>query len=252
METTMPLRPQWMYDVRSACQSFYGLTFQAERAAVEEACERLCNALPAAESVQETDALDDLLMVCLTRAGTALHRDYHRRTTATCPGSPVEAAVRMWADPIADPRRRVEVWSDVFWSFLDTTHPTLPIERIAAILQASFRKAPGLDDLAHQAGCSRSALTRAFKTRYGMSCFEYVTRLRLRSFIDQVARGATAEQAARAVGYTRYHNLLHALSARTALKPKVLRSLPHDEIRAVLDDQLALDLTACARMASRA
>ena len=247
MNTSTPLvRPQWMYDVRCACQTFYGLALLAERDAVRDAFAWLQDALPPAESAQETQALDDLLMVCFARVGTALHVDYHRTTTAPCAGSPVEAAVRTWAEPFAEPRRRIDAWNRAFWSFLDATHPTLPAERVAAVLHRSFRRPPTLDDLAHRSGCSRSALTRAFRARYGMPTSEYVARIRLRSFIEQVIRGTPAEEAARAVGYRRYHNLLHAIRGRGLPAPAALCRLPHDSVRAIVDDQLPVNPTTAA------
>jgi AraC-like DNA-binding protein len=237
------VRQQWMYDVRSACQTFYGMTLLAERHAVSDAFAWLRDALPPAVSVQERQALDDLLMVCFTRVGTAVHVNYHRRASGGCAGSPVEAAVATWAEPFADTRRRIDAWSRAFLSFLDSTHPSPPAERVAAVLHRSFQKPPSLDDLAHHAGTSRSALTRAFKARYGMTCREYVTRIRLRSFIGQVMGGQTAEDAARTVGYTRYHNLLDGVRARKLPPPKALRTLSHDSVRSILDDHLTLDST---------
>jgi AraC-like DNA-binding protein len=239
LRTTL-VRPEWTYEMRCTCQTFYGMTFRTDRIGLREALNWLRQTLPASASAQEAQMLNDQLMVCLTRTGTAFHFNYHRTMAAACHGSPVEEAVRVWVGPAADSGERIEMWGRTFIGFMDATHPERPVERGTALLQRNFRKPPSLDDLAHEVGCSRNALTRAFKVRYGVSCGEYVTRLRLRAFIDEIVRGATAEKAAVAVGYSRYHNLIAALRARTGLTPSVIRCLPREVVRAIVDGPLAV------------
>jgi AraC-like DNA-binding protein len=98
-----------------------------------------------------------------------------------------------------------------------------------------------LDALAGEVGASRSMLTRRFRRQYGISCFEYLTRVRLRWFVNEVREpGANAGRLAQQAGYQRYHNLLDALRRRTGLTPREARRLPHHEACALLDGQLAL------------
>ena len=77
-------------------------------------------------------------------------------------------------------------------------------------------------------------LARDFLRRYKMTGSEYLTRVRLVRFIEEVRKpGATATEAAREAGYESYHNLLDALKRRTGLAPGGIRRLTHDEAHAI-------------------
>jgi hypothetical protein len=74
-----PIRPEWMFDVRTACQRFGCKTFQADRADFEQAVHELRRAVSTPQSLQEADALRDLLKICAVASSTAFHQEYHRR-----------------------------------------------------------------------------------------------------------------------------------------------------------------------------
>jgi AraC-like DNA-binding protein len=59
----------------------------------------------------------------------------------------------------------------------------------------------GLDDLARFAGVDRFRLTRRFTRTFGLSPHAYLVRLRLRAARRMLAAGASASQAAAAVGF---------------------------------------------------
>ena len=78
-----------------------------------------------------------------------------------------------------------------------------------------------------------------------MSPGEYLTRLRLRRFVDEMRKpGATAGQLAERVGYSSYHNLLEAFRGRTGLRPSDVRALSDNDVRELVDVKLSL-LESC-------
>jgi AraC-like DNA-binding protein len=237
-----PIRTEWMFEVRSACQSFHCTACHADRAQFESALKWLWESAPAPESLQEAEALKDRLEMCAIEAGTAFHHAYHARSPhAHCVGSPVEATLHFWAAYHIDPRVMLRRWSEAFLSAFDTTHPSSAAERAAAILRARFRTALDLDALATDTGACRSALTRHFRACYGMSCGEYLTRVKLRWFIDEVRKpGSNAGRLAEEAGYNRYHNLLDALRRRTGLTPAEVLHLPDNEVRELFELKLRL------------
>ena len=77
-----------------------------------------------------------------------------------------------------------------------------------------------------------------------MSVGEYLTRVRLRTFIEHVRKpSASAIRAAEDAGYASYHNVVDALRRRTGLGPTEIRGLSQDSLRDVLDVNLPLDRT---------
>ena len=154
---------------------------------------------------------------------------------------PVAPAL-VWADSHDDPRVTLERWIAAFLRLLEDTHPSSPAERAAPILRACFASPPDLDTLARECGSSRRALTLDFMRRYGMSSSEYLTRVRLRWFIEEVRMpGSNSGRLAEAAGYRSYHNLSDALRSRTGCSPTAIRGLSHNEVRELLDGRLALD-----------
>jgi AraC-like DNA-binding protein len=228
-----------MYDVRRACQTFYGQALYEERDVVRDAFTWLLDALPKPVSPQETQAMEDLVLTCFARVGTACHRDYHDEGTRECAGSPLETAVAALSST-TESCQRLHVWRTAFWRFLDATHPASAAERAAAILRRTFRQPPSLDELAHMVACSRRGLTRDFLTRYDMSCGEFTIRLRLRAFIDLIRNGTTADAAAFDVGYGTYQGLSAALEARTGFTATALQCLSPDAVGALLEGPLGI------------
>jgi AraC-like DNA-binding protein len=184
--------------------------------------------------------MEDLVLTCFTRVGTACHRGCHEEDSSrSCAGSPLETAIEALTST-TEPFQRLHAWRHAFWSFLDATHPVSAAERAAGILRESFRRAPSLDDLARRVACSRRALTRAFLIRYGMSCGEFAIRLHLRAFIQSIRTGATADAAAFDVGYTSYQGLAAALVPRTGVTAAALQRLSPHLAEALLEGPLGL------------
>ena len=227
----------------------------AERMEFEQALRWLPAAVPDPDSLQEIDELNTLLRMCAVNAGTAFHRNYHRRETEHglgsrnllsrqhCQGG-IEAALTAWTPNAADSRDAFEPWTRTFLCAFDATHPIDPAESAAAILRMEFRTPPPLDALARRVGSSRSNLTRRFHHRYGISCGEYTTRVRLAWFASAVREsGVSACQLAEEAGYSRYHNLCDALRARTGLTAHEIRGLSSDEFLELRTEKLALEST---------
>jgi AraC-like DNA-binding protein len=237
-----PVRPDWMFEVRSHCQSFNCLALHADRAELETALTWLAHSAPAAESIQEADALKDRLKDCAIDAGVRFHQEYHRRAMhRQCRGSAVESAMHIWSHHQSDPRVTLQRWIPEFLTAFDATHPSSPAERAAAVLRSTFRNPSSLNALAIEVGASRSGLTRDFQRRYGIPSGEYSTRVRLRWFIEELCTtSASAASIAREAGYDSYHNLVDALRRRTGLTPNEIRGLSHDEVRELISAKLAL------------
>lgn len=236
------IRPDWMFDLRSACQCFYGMTLSSDRWALANALDWLCRSVPAAQSPQEADALLDRLKLCAVDVAAGFHRDYHRGLhLESCAGSPLEAALPAWRIHDPDPRVMFRRWARAFLTSFDATHPPAPSERAAALLRERFTDPPSLNELAAAAAVSRSGLTRDFRRRYRMSCGEYLTRVRLRSFIEAVRRpDRSAAEAGRLAGYESYHNLVDALRRRTGLTPTEIRKLDEHAAAELAARQLPL------------
>ncbi|MGB2712862.1 MAG: AraC family transcriptional regulator [Vicinamibacterales bacterium] len=222
-----PIRPEWMYELRSIGQSFICRTWAAERLEFAEALGWLSEGLPEAESSQELDEMNSLLKLWAIEAARTFHARYHRRFgEKRCRESSVDLTLDAWTTATLDPHGRLASWATAFLSTFNRTHPPCPCERAAAILRSRFRTPPSVDVLAAAVGCSKSVLTRSFRQCYGMTPGEYVARLRLLWFTD-AAPGSTrscAELAADA-GYSSYHNLSDALWSHTGLTPGQVRSL---------------------------
>jgi AraC-like DNA-binding protein len=242
-DETNPIRREWMFDVRSACQSFVCRTWSADRTEFKLALRWFSGAVPASETIQELDALDGLMKFSALDAAATFHRESHERLDRhACQGFTVESTLRAWAAGGADPCGRFAHWTGVFVTAFDSTHPALPCERAAAIVRSRFRTPPRRGELAAEVGLSKSALNRDFNKRYGMPIGEFSTRLKLGWFVEAVrsSRRSCTELAVEA-GYGSYHNLSGALKHRTRLTPEQLRTL---DAEALLDvhRKLALHL----------
>jgi len=236
------IRPDWMFEVRSTCQTFYCKVTQADRYEFESALEWLGRTVPPSHSPQELDALVDRLKICTIEAAAHFHQAYHRQGPAKpCSWSAIEATISVWNSRESDARLTLRRWTDVFLSGFDMAHPPSPAEKAAGILRTSFCNSCALDDLALQTATSRSALARGFRRQYGFSRGEYLTRVRLRWFIAQIRgtdRNATC--LAREAGYESYHNLVDALRLRTGLTPTEVRRLDRALVDELLHGPLAL------------
>lgn len=232
---------EWTYNLRSVCQSFYCTCMNTDRAEFNGAIVWLADAAPPPETLQESEVLKDRLKLCAFETGTVFHQDFHRRTgRRSCQGSPVEAALSVWACHEFDARRTLRTWARVFFERFDAAHTVSAAERAAGILRERVADPPGLDSLALAVGASRSALTQDFRRRYGISCGEYLTRLRLRQFVTTMLDStAQAGQLAEQAGFRRYQGLYEALRRRTGVRPSEVRSLTLDQLRELLD-RLAL------------
>ena len=251
------IRPEWMFELRSVCQSFACLTMEAERPEFEDAVQWLPGAIPEPDSLQEADELKMLLRICAVNAATTFHRNYHRREAQhgspssrrslrrQCQSGPIEAAMAAWKPNVQDQRTAFEAWAKAFLYAFDATHPLDVVARTAAILRAEFRNPPDLDTLAHRVGSSRSNLTRTFHQRYGISCGEYVTRVRLAWFASALRESeSSACHLAEEAGYSRYHNLCAALRSRTGLTAHQIRELSSEEFFQLQTVAFALESTS--------
>lgn len=237
-----PIRSEWMYLVRSARQVFHCKVVDADRFDFERALVWLCETAPAPHTLQEANMLSDQLKLSAFEASLTFHEYHHRRSRrAECRGSLIETSYRMWRRDDDDPRGAFRSWMTAFLRAFDATHPTTGVERAAAALREHFQAPPKLDALAADVGMSRSALTRAFRDTYGMTCGEYLTRVRLRWFVEQArAPQSRTGQLASDAGYASYHNLSDALIRRTGIKPGEVRSLSDDQAVELLRRPLSL------------
>lgn len=237
-----PIRSEWMYAARVTCQEFHNQTLHADRSDFEHAIDWLRRTAPEAGSIQEADALKALLKDCVLGAGIVFHQAYHARVLhKRCLASPVEASFHVWTAHDADPRAILTPWSRAFLSAFDDAHPLSLAERAAAILRERFTNPPDLDELASLLGSSRRALTRSFRRDLEMAHGDYLTRVRLGWFVEEVRKpGANMAHAAEEAGYQSYHNLVDAFRRLTALTPTEIQRLNHNERRELLDKRLAL------------
>lgn len=224
---TNPIRKEWMFEVRSACQGFVGRSWGTDRTKFEHALRWLAETVPAAEISQEHEALDNLLKLSAINAAARFHREYHEQfNRKACRGFSLESTLSVWAGGAANPRDRFDRWRGAFVSAFDTAHPWLPCERAAAILRRRFRTPPRLEELAAESASSRSALAREFKRHYGMRIGEHTTRLKLSWFVEAVRSSSrSCTELGLEAGYRSYHNLSGALERRTGLTPGQLRTL---------------------------
>jgi AraC-like DNA-binding protein len=238
----IPVRPEWMFQVRSARQLFHCKVLDADRFEFERALVWLSQAAPAAASLQEADALREQLKLSAMEASLAFHRKYHRQPRReSCRGFALEMSIRSWSRYHDDPRVTFEHWITSFLVAFDATHPSSGVERAATILRTHFHEPSSLDALASQVGMSRSALTRAFRDAYSITCGEYLTRVRLRWFVEQArATCAKTGQLAVEAGYATYHNLSDALMRRTGLRPSAVKALSEQQAVELLRTQLSL------------
>lgn len=226
-----PIRPEWMYEVRSIGQSFICRTWNSERTEFAEAFDWLCDAVPDAQSSQELDEMHSMLKLLAIEAARTFHSTYHSRFGGNrCRDFAVERTLDAWSAATLDPRGRLASWTMAFLSAFNGTHPPPPCERAAEILRRRFQSPPDLDRLAAEVGSSKSALIRAFKRCYGMPPGEYLTRVRLLWFTD-AARGSSSScgELAMDAGYSSYHNLSDALWSHTDLTPGQVRGLSEAE-----------------------
>ena len=104
--TEFPIRTQWMYDVRSACQTFQCEAWMADRFQFEKALRHLRASIPPALSTQEAEALRELLLIGVTEGARMFHRTYHMmRPRRRCSSSPVEEAHDVWSLGSDDPHK---------------------------------------------------------------------------------------------------------------------------------------------------
>ena len=94
------------------------------------------------------------------------------------------------------------------------SHLSDAVHRAQDIIDASYTRPLPLADLAAAVGVSERTLTRRFTAATGLTPLRYQQELRLERAEHLIAQGATAESAARAVGFTDAR-MLRRLRART-------------------------------------
>ena len=100
----------------------------------------------------------------------------------------------------------------------------LAASRARAVLDESYVDDVGADGLARAAGCSRFALYRAFKARYGLAPSEYQRQLRLRAARRLIAGGAPVAEAAVRAGFADQAHLTRWFRRCYGITPGVYRS----------------------------
>ncbi|MFG3437513.1 GlxA family transcriptional regulator [Nonomuraea sp. NPDC047897] len=95
------------------------------------------------------------------------------------------------------------------------SHVDATVHRIQDLIETRFTERLPLSLLAEATGCSERTVTRLFTRATGRTPLAYQTALRLERAEHLLARGATAEAAAREVGFTDARTL-RRLRARTA------------------------------------
>jgi DNA-binding response OmpR family regulator len=101
------------------------------------------------------------------------------------------------------------------------------------ILQDSLGAPPGLVALAHQVGTNERKLNEIFRTRVGLSVFEYFQELRMdRARRSLEATQVQVQQIAKAAGYPNAGDFTRAFKRRFGLSPRqfrACRNLPFDD-----------------------
>ena len=112
MTCQLPIRSEWMYQVRTARQRFYCKALDADRFDFEGALIWLSEAAPAPATPQESDTLKDQLKLSALEATLLFHEQHHRRSRQhDCRSAALESSFRVWRRHDADPRpRTVRGW----------------------------------------------------------------------------------------------------------------------------------------------
>lgn len=187
------------------CQTFACRTFLGDRYELQEGLEWLQQTLPRADTryPQQAAVLRELLMISVQCAAVGVHGRYHRLVSPRCAGTSYEeASMALWSTSCDDPRVPLALWTRGYFAAFDATHPWPAAGRAAAIIRRQYSDPPGLDELARHVNASRRTLSREFQRLYEMSPGEYLVRVRLRRFIEEIrgARlGAPRRSATRAI-----------------------------------------------------
>lgn len=158
-----PTLSEWVYRIRSICQTFACRTFLGDRYELQEGLEWLRQTLPGADPryPQQAAVVRELLMISVHRAAATLHGRYHRLVSARCAGTSYEEpAMALWSTSCDDPRVPLALWTRGYFAAFDATHPWPAAGRAAAIIRRQYSDPPGLDELARHVNASRRTLSR--------------------------------------------------------------------------------------------
>lgn len=145
-----------------------------------------------------------------------------RRGCACTTGRLEAAALAVWMDDHDDPRQTFADWARDYARQI-AAHPGPVSARVASLLEKRLAGPPGLAEVAKTAGISRTLMSTAFKADYGVTPFEYHTRLRLRRAVALLREGEKAREVARQSGYRSHKNFNLALREYTGLTPTAVR-----------------------------
>lgn len=241
-QSAQTIAADWMFALRSACQTFYCATMEAERWQFETALVRLARSVPAPSSPHETEALRDRLKIAAVEGASIFHQAHHRRAgqphvlarrwsrrcscgdgpPATRACSSRSGARRFSRASMRAIRRRQQRKRLRFCENPSVSRRTS---------NGSLEKWPRREPACGEASVSGSPC-RWGSTGPGSAC-------------DGLSRrsgkpGTNAERAAAAAGYASYHSVVGALRTRTGLTPTEIRQLPPARFDEVLHVQLSL------------
>lgn len=236
------VRPDWMFDVASACQHLVGWTFDASREEFARAMTAFADALPDPATPVEQSQLRDRLVVVATRAGQDFHRRFHEAVPKPeCRRSPVEESGGVLLVGDRDPRILLHDWVAAYFRAFDDTHVWPAPVRAAAILERRFNQRINVRRVAREVACSKTGLERGFAKTFGMSMHGYQSRVRLRHAIPEIRKpDSNIDAVARSVGYKSSKNFYRVMDVLTGLVPSDIRRMSSLEIERLLETSLSL------------
>jgi AraC-like DNA-binding protein len=233
-----------MFEVVTQCQRFACRLVEADRDEFVRAIVSLANDAPSPDSQDEEHVLRRWLLESAATGGAILHRDYHQfYVPGRCAATISHDADDVLARSDGSPESLLLEWLELFIPALDRTHPLPLAARAARLIRQRYRSPLNLDQLARDAGGSRSALARSFMATFGMTAGAYQRRARVSWAAKELrTEGSDVDAVAVQAGYASRTGLHSALAVSTGLTPAAIRALTNEEFEDLVHRKLSTSI----------
>jgi AraC-like DNA-binding protein len=242
------VRAEWSYRLASILQATIGDVMNLDGDDFEAPFRLLAGRVPTPVNVSERLILKSLRMEFALRIGDEFHVRYHRRWPGACRFMAIECVARVWFDASTDPRSTLTQWASAYADVFSRHHQLPAAWKAARVLLQRPEGRVCISKLAREVGVSRSSLVKGFGRIFGISPFEYHTRVRLRCFVRRLRESSDKVSCVGEEAGFRSAKVYRSLRKVTGQTPSTVRAMTPNQFDRMLNGPLQTDLESLVNL----